>query len=89
MIQTFKQLKNLPVYTKNKDFLGKIKDVEINCENHSISRYIIKNSDVVKRIAGEEIIISPSQIVSLDDKKMVVEDNFVSESNLAKEPAPI
>lgn len=86
MIQTFKQLKNLPVYTKSNDFIGKIKDVEINCDSHTVSRYVIKSSDVVKRIAGEEIIISPSQVISLDEQKMVVEDNVGRENDLAKEP---
>jgi sporulation protein YlmC with PRC-barrel domain len=89
MIQTFKQLKNLPVYSKSNDFLGKIKNIEINCDSHIISRYIIKSSDVVKRISGKEIIISPSQVISLDEQKMVVEDNLLKDEDLVKEPVAV
>jgi len=89
MSLTFKQLKNLPVYTKSNEFLGKVKDVEINCDSHTISRYVIKNSDVIKIIAGKEILISPSQIISLDEQKMVVEDNVSWENDLVKEPVAV
>ena len=87
MIQSFKQLKNLPVYTKSNNFLGKIKDIEINGDDHYIDKYVIKSSDMVKRISGKEIIISPGQVVSLDERKMIVEDNVEKESGLIKEPA--
>lgn len=88
MIQAIKQLKNLPVYTKGEEFLGKIKDIEINNSDHRVNKYIIKSANVVKRVSGEEIIISPNQVISLDKQKMIVEDSLEKETELVKEPAP-
>lgn len=87
MIQSFKQLKNLPVYTKSEEFLGKIKDVEINSDDHRVIKYVINSSDVIKRISGKELFIGPGQVISLDEQKMIVEDSTEKENKLIKEPA--
>ncbi|MBU1131486.1 PRC-barrel domain-containing protein [Patescibacteria group bacterium] len=84
-----RQLKNLPVYSKNDDCLGKIKEIEIDSNSHNITKYIIKSSQITERLAGAELIISPSQVVSIDNQKMIVEDNIIRDKNLIKEPAAI
>ena len=88
-IQTFRQLKNLPVYTKSNEFLGKVKDVEFNIDSHNINKYIIKSSDMVKRIVGKELLISPSQIINIDEQKMIVEDNVGKENGLINEAVTV
>lgn len=86
---TAKQLKNLPVFTKSNDCLGKIKEVEINSDTQNVSKYIVKSSQMTKRLVGGELIINPSQVVSIDRQKMVVEDNVVRNESLIKEPVAI
>ncbi len=86
---SYRQLKNLPVYTKNNDFLGKIKDLEINSDTQNVSKYIIKSSQITKRLVGKELIINPSQVISIDNQKMIVEDETVRDSGLIKEPVAI
>lgn len=86
----FKQLKNLPVYTRSGDFLGKINEIEINTETQAISKYLIKSSQVTKRLAGAGLMVSPSQVITIDDEKMVIEDSLIKEEKkLVNEPAAI
>jgi len=89
MLINFQQLKNLPVYTKSGDCLGKIKEVEINTETQAVSKYFIESSQVVKRLVGAGLVISSGQVISLDEQKMVVEDSVAKEGGLVNEPAPI
>lgn len=83
------QLKNLSVVTKSGQLLGKIKDIEINTDTQNISKYVVKSNQITKRLAGKELIISPSQVISIDNQKMVVEDNVVKDRRLVGEPVAI
>ena len=82
---TFGQLKNLPVYTDSGDLLGKIEEVEIDLKTHQIIKYQVKSQEIIKRLTTGNLLISPSQIISLTDKKMVVEDSIVGNTGLARE----
>lgn len=86
---TFRQFKNLPVYTRSNEYLGKIEEVEINTETQNISKYIIKSSQVSKRLVGKKLWLSPNQVISIDEQKMIVEDGVVKEEALVKEPASV
>ena len=85
---TTKQLKNLPVYTKSNNCLGKIEEVEINTQNQNISCYIVKSTKLSKRLSDKKLIINSSQVISIDNKKMVVEDGIIKETKkgLVKSP---
>ena len=65
------QLKNLPVTTKSGQLLGKVKGIEINTDTQNISKYIVKSNQITKRLVGKELIISASQIISIDNQKTV------------------
>ena len=86
---TFRQLKNLPVYTKSNEYLGKIQEMEINSETQNISKYIIKSSQVSKRLVGKKLWLNPHQVISIDEQKMIVEDGAVKEGVLVNEPAGV
>lgn len=86
---TAKQLKNLPVYTKSQEFVGKIKEIEIDSNTHSVRRYLVKSTQVVKILAGEELLISPGQVVCLDEQKMIVEDALIKDNGFIKEPVVV
>ncbi|HLC64179.1 MAG TPA: PRC-barrel domain-containing protein [Patescibacteria group bacterium] len=81
------QLKNLPVYTKSGDFLGRVEEVEIDVNSQMIARYIVKSSRIVKRITSQKLVIATNQVVSLDAKKLVVEDSLPGNARLVKEGA--
>jgi sporulation protein YlmC with PRC-barrel domain len=81
------QIKNLPVATKNGQILGKIKDVEINSETQAINKYLVKSHKLTPLLMGQELIISASQVISLTDKQLTVEDAVVKEGILAGQSA--
>ena len=78
------QLIHLPVETKSGQLLGKIEDIEINPDSQRVSQYIVKSSNLVNRLTMPKLIISPSQVVSLDKEKMVVVDSVSPGTVLAK-----
>lgn len=84
-----KAIRNLPVITKNGHPLGKIKEIEVDAETQNISRYFITSNQMVKRLANQELIIAASQVLSIDNEKMMVEDNLVKEEEAVKQAAAV
>lgn len=84
-----KAIRNLPVMTKSGSFLGKIKEIEIDAETQNISRYFVVSNQMVKRLANKELIIASAQVLSIDNEKMVVEDNLVKEEEVVKQAAAV
>jgi sporulation protein YlmC with PRC-barrel domain len=82
MFINYKNLIGLPVKTKSGLFLGKIKSFEIESETQTISRYVVKSRSLISKLLSEEvgeILIGYSQVLSLDEEKMIVEDILVKE----------
>lgn len=76
----------LKVIANNGNVLGEVKDFEVNAATQSITAYLVISNRLVRRLTSPEIIIKPSQVISVDDKKMVVEDLLLTE--LAVLPKP-
>lgn len=71
----------LPVETQNGTHLGKIVGVDIDPKMHTVIHYHISSSTFVKKIITDtkDILIHPSQVLSLSPKKMVVIDMHITE----------
>jgi sporulation protein YlmC with PRC-barrel domain len=72
---TKEKIIGLSVYTYSGKFLGKIIDLESAPQSEIVIKYIIEPDSLIKTILGTRLIISPEQIISLTEEKMVVEDN--------------
>ncbi len=82
MTISHKNLIGLPVETKSGLLLGKVRGFEIESESQNILRYIVKSRNLIGKLLTEEvseIIINRNQVVSLDEKKMLVDDASVKE----------
>lgn len=79
---------NLPVYTESGQNLGRIDSFEVDIDAHAITLYHIKTG-LIKGLWHEQLTIHPSQVVSVNSEKMVVEDSTVKEPQpgLATSPA--
>lgn len=67
-----------PVFTQSGVKLGHIYDVEIDIETHHVRKYFIG-----PRFLGKETyLVTPVQIISITDQKIIVEDNIVKESDV-------
>lgn len=87
MILTINKLIGLKVVTKSGQILGKIKDFEFNTDNSKIERFIVSSSDLVKKITSQNLIININQVIEITAKKMVVDDNLISNSEVIKQVA--
>jgi sporulation protein YlmC with PRC-barrel domain len=77
---TTKDLISLPVETKSGEKLGKIASFDIDSETQQIVCYCVKSLNPIKDlIFQDQLIISPTQVISITAKKMVVEDNVIKD----------
>lgn len=80
MLINHKYLIGLPVETRSGFSLGKIKSFEVDSETQIILKYFIKSRNLVSKLFNEEIselVVHRNQVISIDEKKMVVEDNVI------------
>jgi len=82
-----KQIFNLPVYTSRGDFLGKVVDFQLQTETHCLVKYFVAQSKLVRDLLkmGETLEIAAHQVISITNKKMIVEDNVMKEKNAEQE----
>lgn len=73
-----KKIIGLPVYTQSNFYLGKISAFEVDPISQMIINYHLKGNFITKIVQGE-LIINREQVISLDEKKMIVEDNVIKE----------
>jgi len=78
------QLIGLKVITKSGQIIGKLKDFEFDTDNFKIARYIVSSSDLVKKITSQDLIISSSQLIEINDKVIIVDDNTLTEGEAVK-----
>lgn len=74
------------MYTQSGDHLGKVADFEIDPTTHSIIRYHVKGGDIIRGILQRELIISSTQVISITEEKMIVEDGTIAAQERKKEP---
>ena len=80
-----KQLLHLPVETRSGQQVGTIVDFEVDADTQAIWRYEVANGDVlIPGLFGKKLFISPTQVVTLDPAKMVVEDAVVKDAQFVR-----
>ena len=89
---TGRELKNLPVVTKSGERIGTLKDLVIDVATHSVFNYQVLRKRTLAHLLPETFLITPTQVISLDNTKMVVDDTSVlleaTMTNLLKQPQP-
>ncbi len=71
---------HLPVFTESKTKLGKVFDMNIDIDNHSIKSYLVRSS-----IISRSYLIKPIQIVSITKEEIIVEDAVITEKKLERD----
>lgn len=84
MILSHKNLLNLPVETKSGQVLGLISRFDLEADEQRIFCYYVKSSRIIRGLLAKELIISADQVISINEKKMIVEDNFGEERKIAE-----
>ena len=65
---------HLPVLTEMGTKLGKVFDVNIDIDNHSVKSYLVRSS-----IISRSYLIKPIQIISISKEEIIVEDAVITE----------
>jgi len=74
-----KNLINLQVFTQSGQNLGKITDIEAETESQTIIKYQVK-----KNLFEKPLLIHRDQVISINQKSMVVEDAILKEEAESK-----
>ncbi|MFA5022318.1 MAG: PRC-barrel domain-containing protein [Patescibacteria group bacterium] len=69
---------NLPVYCQSGKHLGKVSSFDVDIDSKMIKQFYVKTS-LIKDLWQQQLLISPSQVISISKEKMVVEDGVISE----------
>ena len=81
------QLLKLPVFTKSGQKLGKVAGFRLETESQMITHYEVRPKGVAAQLVGAEMLIGREQVISIDEEKMVVDDNIEKSFELAKAKA--
>lgn len=73
MILRGNKIIGLPVYTKSNQYLGRVKNLEIDSVSQTVINYIVNRG-----FWSEELVINRNQIISLEQDKLVVDDGVVA-----------
>lgn len=80
------QILGLPVETKSGFRLGVVSFFEIDADQQTITRYTVRPA-LVPRVLARELIIGAAQVISLTNKKIIVEDGLAP--SRAAEVSPV
>ena len=64
----------LPVFTESGIKLGRIHDINFDIESQSVKSYAVKRAIILK-----SYLIKPSQVISITEEKIVVDDTLIKE----------
>ncbi|MBU1907618.1 PRC-barrel domain-containing protein [Patescibacteria group bacterium] len=70
---------NLPVRTRSGQVLGRVVDSIIDTETGRIAFLLVRSRGLIQGLMGDALKIAWSQIISIDDKDVVVTDLVVRE----------
>ena len=81
-----RELFSLPVETRSCVSLGSIVGIELDATTHRIAHYRVERGALVFK---KTLLIAPTQVLSLTNEKMVVEDAVIKElSSIEHEEEP-
>ena len=69
---------HLLVETESGQQLGHVIDIELDPDSQKILAYIVKTKSLLSRMTRSALIIAPSQVISISEEKMVVENSLIT-----------
>jgi len=73
-----KEIRGLPVVTTDGEKIGKLAGFVVDTETHAVVQYVVTKSRLLSALLPKELLVHPSQVVSVDDEKMVVKGEFIA-----------
>ncbi|MBU4421598.1 PRC-barrel domain-containing protein [Candidatus Parcubacteria bacterium] len=74
MILSLKKIIGLKVETKSGRHLGHLRDLDLDTETFEIVKIYVRPSGIVKGLVAGDLIISKSNVISISEEKIIVDD---------------
>jgi len=71
---------NLPVYTKRGRLVGRVVDIEVEAVSQRLLFYHVATTLQINNLWHRRLLISPTQVVELSNKALIIEDELTSQS---------
>jgi sporulation protein YlmC with PRC-barrel domain len=81
-----KKIIGLTVKNESGDILGKVYNFELEVDSQLVLEYHIKGEGLLKKFMTPEIIVHRSQVKSISEEEMIVDDVSISEGIEGSEP---
>lgn len=75
------QIVGLSVETRSGIKIGQVKGLQLNIDEHSISKYVVVRG--MLPLLKQELLIDPSQVIEINTSKMIVLDGELSDTEPA------
>ncbi|MFH0829499.1 MAG: PRC-barrel domain-containing protein [Candidatus Kerfeldbacteria bacterium] len=75
-----KELRHAPVETKNGLRLGRLVDVEIDEESHTVMTYIVQAGRLTRPLVQKQLRIDRRQVLSVSRERIIVDDAAQTET---------
>jgi sporulation protein YlmC with PRC-barrel domain len=73
------EIHGLPVLNAAGEKVGTVSGLSVDAGNHAVARYAVTRSRLLSALLPSELLVAPSQVISLDRERMVVEDAAIGE----------
>jgi len=81
-----RNLLTLPVYTESGTVLGHVVDVELDPEDLHVERLRVQPGGLTG-LLHDELLIHRTQIIRIEDKRVVVDDTMTPKAESSKQPS--
>jgi sporulation protein YlmC with PRC-barrel domain len=82
MRTSFQELKNSEVYTKSGVYLGKVRDIVLDLDHHSVAQYLVKKFPLWFP-ESDKYLINSGQIEAFKQDVIIVKDARLQDDNSA------
>lgn len=72
-------LRGVHVVTRSGEKVGKLMAFELDADSHEVAQYVVARASVLAAFMPTELLVHPSQVVSLDNELMVIDDALLAE----------
>jgi uncharacterized protein YrrD len=73
-----KELRGIPVETRKGERIGKLAGFVVDVDEHAVVQYVVNKTRWLSAILPGELLVHPSQVISINDERMVVKDEAVT-----------
>lgn len=84
-----RRILGLIVETQSGQRLGKVRDFEIDPTTQAVMRYTVRGDKLLQELFGRELVIQASQVISLTETLMTVDDLTIKNTEPVVAPSPV